>query len=358
MLGCRINRIREIVRREELDAVLLLGLANIRYCCGFTGTDGALLVTRDRVVFLTDSRYTAQAESEVGADEIRQYRAKVAGVVQCIVELGVLRVGFEAGVVTVAMHQKFQSEGSLCSFIALGDQLNVLREVKDDAELVSLEHAAQLNADAFEAVLPLIVPGVSEQEIAFELECALRRLGGEDKAFDLIVASGERGALPHGVATDKLIQVGELVTIDFGTRCKGYHSDETVTVAIGDISEELRQIYDVVLEAHDLALEALTPSVKASEIDAIARQYIEQKGFGAYFGHGLGHGVGLEVHETPTLSPRSEAFLTTGMVFTIEPGIYIPDVGGVRIEDTVVMTVDGYRRLTKIPKAFRRIDTI
>ena len=355
---CRINRIREILRREKLDAVLLLSSANIRYCCGFTGTDGALLITGDRVVFLTDSRYTSQAELEVDADEIRQYQTKVTGVVGCIAELGVLRVGFESDFVTVALHQKILSEGSSYSFVALGEQLNAVRQVKDDAEIASLEYAAQLNAEAFEAVLPLIVPGVTEQQVSFELECALRRLGGEDKAFDLIVASGERGALPHGVATDKQIQAGELVTIDFGTRYQGYHSDETVTVAVGEVSATLREIYDVVLEAHDLALDALMPSVKASEIDAIARQHIEQKGYGAYFGHGLGHGVGLEIHEMPTLSPRSEAFLTAGMVFTIEPGIYIPAVGGVRIEDTVVMTVDGYRRLTKIPKTFRQLDTI
>ena len=151
---------------------------------------------------------------------------------------------------------------------------------------------------------------------------------GEEKAFDLIVASGDRGALPHGVASDKKIESGDLVTIDFGTRYQRYHSDETVTVAVGEVSDELRTIYDVVLQAHDLALAALTPSVKASEIDAVARHYIEEKGYGKYFGHGLGHGVGLEIHEAPTVSPRSEAFLTTGMVFTIEPGIYIPGVGG------------------------------
>lgn len=149
-----------------------------------------------------------------------------------------------------------------------------------------------------------------------------------------------------------------MVTIDFGTRFRGYHSDETVTVAVGKVSQKLRDIHRIVLEAHDLALAALQPSVPAREIDALARQHIKQQGYGDYFGHGLGHGVGLEIHEMPTLSPRSEAYLTAGMVFTIEPGIYIPDVGGVRIEDTVVMTVDGYRRLTKIPKMFRQLGPI
>jgi len=180
-------------------------------------------------------------------------------------------------------------------------------------------------------------------------------LGGEDKAFDIIVASGVRGALPHGIASDKKIECGELVTIDFGTRCNGYYSDETVTFGVGDVSDQLRTIFDVVLRAHDLALDSLEIAVAAKEVDRVARDYIHQQGFGEYFGHGLGHGVGLEVHESPTLSPRSEAQLGAGMVFTIEPGIYIPDVGGVRIEDTVLLSMDGYRCLTQCQKSYQSI---
>jgi Xaa-Pro aminopeptidase len=355
MLEYRIDRLRAIMHREELNAVVFFNPVNIRYFCGFTGTDGVLLVTRDKTVFLTDSRYTAQAEAQVVANVKKQYTLKVDGLVDELVACAVSRVGIEADFVTVALHQKLLDKHSSFSLVALDDPLREVRQVKDDAEISCLEKAAQLNKQAFESVLPMIKPGVSEQQIALELECFLRRAGGEDKAFELIVASGQRGALPHGVASDKKIATGELVTIDFGTRFCGYHSDETVTVAVGDVSTELRNIYDVVLEAHDRALAALSPSGKAREIDAVARQYIEQMGYGEYFGHGLGHGVGLEIHEAPTISPRSEAFLTAGMVFTIEPGIYIPGVGGVRIEDTVVMTVDGYRCLTQIPKTFRQV---
>ena len=355
MLEYRIDRLREIMHREDVDAVIFFNPVNLLYFCGFTGTDGVLLVTREQSYFLTDSRYVAQAEAQVSAGFKRQYSQKVEGVIEALTECAVKRVGFEADFVTVSFHQKLLNQASSFDLVALDTPLGLFRQVKDDAEIRCLEKAAQLNKQAFDAVVPLIKPGVTEREIALELECFLRRAGGEEKAFDLIVASGDRGALPHGVASDKKIESGDLVTIDFGTRYQRYHSDETVTVAVGEVSDELRTIYDIVLQAHDLALAALTPSVKASEIDAVARQYIEEKGYGKYFGHGLGHGVGLEIHEAPTVSPRSEAFLTTGMVFTIEPGIYIPGVGGVRIEDTVVMTVDGYRCLTQIPKSYRQV---
>ena len=355
MLEYRIDRLRELMHREDVDAIVFFNPLNLRYFCGFTGTDGVLLVTREQSYFLTDSRYTAQAEAQVSAGYRRQYSQKVEGVIEALAECAVTRVGFEADFVTVSFHHKLLKQASEFELIPLDTPLGEFRQVKDDAEIRCLEKAAQLNKQAFDAVLPLIKPGITEQEIALELECFLRRAGGEEKAFDLIVASGDRGALPHGVASDKKIVAGDLVTIDFGTRYDGYHSDETVTVAVGDVSEELRTIYDIVLQAHDQALAALSPSVRASEIDAVARQYIEKRGYGKFFGHGLGHGVGLEIHEAPTLSPRSEAFLTAGMVFTIEPGIYVPGVGGVRIEDTVLMTVDGYRCLTQIPKKYRQV---
>jgi Xaa-Pro aminopeptidase len=189
-----------------------------------------------------------------------------------------------------------------------------------------------------------------EAELALQLEFEMRRRGAEGRAFDFIVASGVRGAMPHGRASDKLMQAGELVTIDFGAVLDGYHSDETVTVAVGAISERQHKVYDTVLEAHDRAIAAVRPGITCKELDSIARSYIAEQGFGDYFGHGLGHGVGLEIHEKPVLSPRSDVVVEEGMVFTIEPGIYIPGFGGVRIEDTVVVTADGCRLLTTVPK--------
>jgi Xaa-Pro aminopeptidase len=355
MLECRINRLRAILQRESLDAILLLGPVNLRYFCGFSGTDGALIVTSNQAVFLTDSRYTAQAGVEVQADAVREYREKIAGIHAGLAEAEASRIGFDSKVVSVHLFEQLQKGKDEYTFQPVNEALSSIRHIKDESEIALLEEAAHLNSVAFKEVLPLIRPGVSEREIAIELEFALRRLGGEDRAFDYIVASGDRGALPHGVASNRKINRGELVTIDFGTRVNGYYSDETVTLGVGEVPASLRKVYDVVLRAQQLALEALEVSVPAKEVDRVARQYIEDQGYGKYFGHGLGHGVGLEVHEGPTLSPRSDALLSAGMVFTIEPGIYIPGVGGVRIEDTVLMTVDGYRRLTQCPKQYYEV---
>jgi Xaa-Pro aminopeptidase len=195
-----------------------------------------------------------------------------------------------------------------------------------------------------------IRPGITERALALELEILMRRAGADGMAFDFIVASGDRGALPHGVASNRVLQKGELVTVDFGVCCSGYHSDETVTLAIGCADDRQREVFAVVKEAHDLALQEVRPGIACSELDAIARQSIERHGLGEFFRHGLGHGVGLEIHEKPTISGRSGQIVSEGMVFTIEPGIYIPGWGGVRIEDTVVVTADGCRLLTQVSK--------
>ena len=349
--------IQDILISENLDALLIFGLPNIRYLSGFTGTDGVLLIRADESVFLTDSRYLAQAEKEVGTDHIRCYENKLQAVADELSTSGSQRIGFDADVVSVSLHEELTgiADDSL-EWCPLNTQLQALRGVKATDELSSLKAAANLNCQAFEAVIPLIKPGVVEREIALELEFALKRLGGESNAFDFIVASGIRGALPHGVASDKELQSGELVTIDFGTRVDGYHSDETVTLAIGDIDRKLRQIFDIVLEAHDSALAAIQPGMAICDLDAVAREFIFSKGYGEYFGHSLGHGVGLEVHEYPAISSHSDQYLVEGMVITIEPGIYIPGMGGVRIEDTVVITVDGFEALTSIPKQFKQLD--
>ena len=205
-------------------------------------------------------------------------------------------------------------------------------------------------SEALLETLDRIRPGATEREIALDLEFAMRRRGVDKTSFDFIVASGVRGALPHGKASDKVIGQGELVTIDFGAIYTGYNSDETVTVAVGKPDLRQQEIYGIVKDAHDCALEAVKPGLSFKELDARARNYIEGKGYGKYFGHGLGHGVGLEVHEKPVVSSRGEGAVVEGMVFTIEPGIYIPDWGGVRIEDTVLVESDGCRLLTKVPK--------
>ncbi len=356
MIGSRGDSIRQLMLAEGVDALVLLGLPNIRYLCGFSGTDGVLIVAADKSLFLTDSRYASQAKNQVCADQIICYKNKFTRLIEELTQNQMKRVGFDADVMSVATFNELQTLASdSIEWYPISEKLRSLRTIKSTEELQLLRQAASLNLDAFAEILPLIKPGVSERQIALELEFALKRRGGEVTAFDFIVASGERGALPHGVASEKLLQKGELVTIDFGTRVAGYHSDETVTLAIGKIDGNLRQIFDIVLKAHDLALEAIQPGMLICELDAVARDYIAGQGYAEYFGHGLGHGVGLEVHEYPAVSAKNLEPLQEGMVVTIEPGVYIPGTGGVRIEDTVVVTADGYAALTAIPKQFKQL---
>ncbi len=351
----RSQKAVDLLAKLDLDALVICQPENIRYLCGFSGSDGVLIVFPDQLVFLTDSRYTTQSNEEVTADLICEYKVKVDGVVEQLSTNSVARIGFESALSFGLVHE-FKIKGHKAwQWLHLNDELQSLRLHKSADEVDLLVSAAKLNVAGFAEISDMIRPGVRESDVALALEFALRKLGAEAKAFDIIVASGLRGALPHGVASAKVLSEGELVTIDFGCRMSGYHSDETVTFAIGDVSPQLRTIFDTVLEAHDRALSAVRPGISLSALDRIARDHISACGFSDYFGHGLGHGVGLEVHEAPSVSPRSKMIAEAGMVFTIEPGIYIPTVGGVRIEDTVLVTDNSHQTLTKIPKTFRNI---
>ncbi len=351
----RLGQLHSVLESHRLDACLLLSLPNMRWLCGFTGTDGALLVTRDQTLFLTDSRYATQAEEQVTADRVVVYRQKLEGIADILGETGVKRCGFEAGAMTFSQWRKLSDRlEPVCELVGLEDDLERLRAVKSADEVAGLRAVAALHREAFSAIEKMLRPGVREKDIALELELALRRLGAEEKSFDFIVASGPRGAMPHGVASDRCLQAGELVTIDFGARMAGWCSDETLTVAVGEISSELRRIYDIVLAAHDAAMEAVLPGMSLKALDAVARDLIVEAGYGDHFGHGLGHGVGLEIHEYPAVSPRAEKCVEEGMVITIEPGIYVPGLGGCRLEDTVLVTSNGAEPLTVLPKSFKR----
>ena len=350
MLKDRIFSARACLESYSLDALLVTSLQSIRYLTGFSGSDGILLLTNDSGCFLTDSRYTTQAQSEVSAFPVTEYRIKLDAVVEWLGQHSIKRVGFVASQLTVAVYNELTCKLPEVEFVALKDEISDIRAVKDRDELVLLERAAVLASASLEEILPLVRPGVLERELALELEIAMRRRGADDKAFDFIVASGERGALPHGRASEKVISSGEMVTFDFGALCNGYNSDETVTVAVGKQDPRLLDVYTIVKEAHDRAIDAVRPGIPLKELDRVARSFIAERGYGPYFGHGLGHGVGLEVHERPLLSFRSEDKAEVGMVFTVEPGVYIPGLGGVRIEDTVVVENDGCRLLTKFPK--------
>lgn len=350
MHEARLEAAASLLATQGADSLLVLGLTNIRYLAGFSGSDGALLLTAGCWTLLCDSRYTLQAGAEADCCAVVEYRVKTEGIAKLIADAGCKRLAFDAEKVTVSFFNTLAAALPDIELLPLGDELDQLRAVKSATEIAAVEYSAGLASAAFRALLPLIRPGVSERFLAVELEMLMKRLGADDKAFDFIVAAGERGALPHGRPSDRLLQSGELVTFDFGACCAGYNSDETVTVAVGQPDVRLLAIYRVVKEAHDLAIAAVQPGADCSAIDAIARRHIEIRGYDEYFGHGLGHGVGLEVHEKPVVSSRSKQQLQEGMIITIEPGIYVPGLGGVRIEDLLTVTADGCRLLSSVDK--------
>jgi Xaa-Pro aminopeptidase len=351
MLQDRILRARDLMGRLHLDALLVTSPPNIRYLSGFTGSEGVLILTHDANWLLVDGRYITQAQEQAPLSEALCYKQKGKAVCTILQDCAVKTCGFESERMSVAVHGSLHSGLKAIELVPLAAELDDLRQLKDPAEIEQLAATAALASQALLQIVSTMVPGQTERELALALEFAMKRAGAEGIAFDFIVASGERGALPHGRASDKTIQRGELVTVDFGAVCNGYHSDETVTVAVGSTDARQREIYGVVKEAHDLALSAVRPGVTLAGLDVIARDHIAGKGYGEYFGHGLGHGVGLEIHENPVLNSQSRAIAQEGMVFTVEPGIYIPGWGGIRIEDTVVVTADGCHLLTKVDKS-------
>lgn len=350
MLKNRRAKLERFFNSYDVDAILLTNLLNIRYLCGFSGSEGALLLTRDTGWFLCDSRYTEQAAKEVVDVEVFQFESKLGSVSELIEEKQLKRIGFESGSTTVADFKAITEKLSGSELVAIDPDFDQIRSCKDLNEIAKLSSVAAIASSSLMAVLPLLKAGITENDFARELEFEMRRRGADGRAFDFIVASGERGAMPHGRASDKAIAVGDLVTIDFGALKDGYYSDETVTVVIGQPDERQEEIYKIVKDAHDLAIAEVRPGITGRELDSVARDYIRGKGYGNYFGHGLGHGVGLEIHEKPTISPRSDTIIEAGMVFTIEPGIYIPGFGGVRIEDTLQVTDTGYQLITQCPK--------
>ena len=350
MLKNRRSRLKPFFEDNALDAILFTNLTNIRYLCGFSGSDGVLLLTRGEAWFLCDSRYTTQASAEVGDAEIREYAAKYEAICSLISDKGIRRFGFEASHMLVSDFRQLTERLPGSELVGIGETLDAIRSRKDPGEIELLGRVAALASDSLQSVLTFIRPGLRESDLALELEIEMRRRGADGRAFDFIVASGVRGAMPHGKASDKLLRAGELVNIDFGAVKDGYHSDETVTVALGRPDEQGCEIHEIVRQAHDRAIAAVRPGMSCRDLDAIARDYIREQGYERCFGHGLGHGVGLDIHEKPVVSPRSETIIEEGMVFTIEPGIYVPGFGGVRIEDTVVVTADGCRLLTQAPK--------
>ena len=342
------------LERSGLDAVLLTEEANRFYATGFhsAGTDGAALVTRTKHFYLTDSRYTEAAGRAVQGAELREVvtgRGYLVQFREIMQELGLQKVGFDDAYMTVQDYERYRKELP-CELVPASKLLTELRRSKDAEELETMIAAQRIAERALEQIVREIRPGVAEREIAARLQYLMLHFGAENMSFDPIVVSGANGSQPHGVPGDKLIQDGEFVTMDFGCIYHGYCSDMTRTVAVGHVTEEMRRVYQTVLDAQKAGIAVAKAGLTGKEVDGAARAVIEKAGYGKYFGHSFGHGVGVEIHEAPNASPLNETPLPVGAVISAEPGIYIPGKLGVRIEDVIVLTETGCRDITNAPK--------
>ncbi len=355
----RLQRLRHALAEcEETDNLLIASAENRRYMSGFTGSAGALLITPDEQYIIVDSRYTQQAADqspEFSRVDVTENLRETLGEFLCDLDPGA--VGFEAGHTTYEEYSKMREEIAAVEWVPTEGIVEDLRQVKEAAEIQTIRAAAEIADASFQEILPSVAPGRVEEDIALDFEFCMRRRGAEGLAFPLIIASGVRSSMPHGQASGKEIEEGDFITFDYGSRRGGYCSDATRTVVVGEVDERQSEVYCVVQRAQRAAVEAIEPGKTGAEIDRVARDIIDDAGYGEYFGHGLGHGVGLAVHERPSLSRRRGTTpLEPGMVVTVEPGIYIPDWGGVRIEDLVVVTEDGSETLTGVDKELVVID--
>jgi Xaa-Pro aminopeptidase len=352
ILSERVSRIRSGFPGFRIDAILFLDMRNIRYLTGFTGSDGALLMGRDKQVLLVDGRYTNQAKKELKDVEIFEYREKIDGIETVLTGSGLKAIGFESAAMNVHTYLKLKQKMKGMTLKPMSGEISAIRTIKDETEIIRMRKASEIIFQAMTSVRELIKPGVREKDIALELEFKMGRYGAEQNAFPTIVASGVNSSLPHAKPGSRRIERGDVVMIDCGAVFEGYHSDETWTFVIGNGEDRQKEVYAVVKEAHDRALEAVRPGVLCMEIDHVARSFIADNALGKYFPHGTGHGVGLDVHEAPRIAINSDHILETGMVVTIEPGVYIPNLWGIRIEDMVLVKEDGCEVLTRMPKGF------
>ena len=355
-MNYRLENLRNKLEEKALDAILISAPENRRYISGFTGSAGYLVVSRERAVLATDFRYVEQAGNQSPDFEVTKVGSDWAWLMEQLGATGVKKLGFEGHQMTVATYQQItkaleeQSSEDRPNFVSTTGIVENLRSVKDAEELALLQKAIDVADAAMEAVSPNIQPGETEREVAWKLEKAMRELGADSLSFDTIVAAGPNGAMPHHMPTDMAIQPGEPIVIDMGAKVGGYCSDITRTVCIGDQDETFRKVYDIVLGAQLTAIATVQAGMNGGDADDLSRSVIAEAGYGENFGHSLGHGVGLVIHEHPRVSPKAENTLEKGMVFTVEPGIYLSGWGGVRIEDVVILQDAGARVLSKARK--------
>ena len=353
----RLKRFRDKIEREnkEIEWLLVINLKNLNYLSGFNGEGFALIGTGGKNYLLTDSRFTEQAQKEspdyeILTDEPKKKNARILALKKIIAKNKIKKIAFEGSNLSYADFKKYSKSFNSIKFFPTENLIEQIRMVKDKEEIIKMKKAAQIATESLKDVFEMIEPGIKELDIASELAYTMRKKGAQKEAFETIVVSGERSSLPHGKPSEKKIDEGELITIDMGANYQNYNSDITRTIIMGKENQKQKEIYSIVFEAQKAALNFLKPGVKCKEVDSVARDIITKKGYGKYFGHGLGHGVGLDIHELPRVSFSDNTVLLPGMVITIEPGIYLPEVGGVRIEDSVLITEESYEILTWFPK--------
>ena len=337
--------------RLRLDALLVTHLPNVRYLCGFTGSAGVLALAGQRAALFTDGRYTAQARREaVGVRVIISQGPAATAALQWLHTQRAQVVGFEAERLSVAARNALAATSRRQRLRPTAGVIERARMIKEPGEVMLIREAVRLGSRLFPRVLRAIRPGVPETAVAASLEYAARRAGAEGMSFSTIVAAGARSALPHGVASSQVVPSKGFVLLDFGVILAGYCSDMSRTVYLGTLPARAREMYQAVREAQQAAVAAVRPQVAAGDVDAAARRVLKSAGYGRYFTHSTGHGVGLEIHEPPRLGKGQKELLQPGMVITIEPGVYVPGYGGVRIEDMVLVTPNGCEVLTPTPK--------
>ncbi|MBT3352069.1 MAG: aminopeptidase P family protein [Nitrospinaceae bacterium] len=344
----RLKALRRKMRREGVSALAVTDLRNLRYLTGFTGTAGGCFVTERSAVFITDFRYRSQVSRQVDkAFKFSEHNHPIIGIAAEAKKSRVKTLGFEESALTYNLYSRLKKEVRGVRLVPVQGLVEGLRLLKDKKEVRLLRRGAKLNKEALSEAALMMGPGVTELEVSLALEVAMRERGASGPAFDFIVASGTRGALPHGVASSRSLRRGDLITIDYGAVVEGYHADTTRVFSLGEPSKKAQRIYDIVLKAQMAAVDTVGPNVKCGDVDEAARRVIREEGFGKFFGHGTGHGVGLDIHEGPRLGPGVEERLKPGMMVTIEPGIYLPGWSGVRIEDMVLVTERGKEVLTR-----------
>ena len=353
MDGKKLNTIQSILRSEKAGAMLITDPYHLRFLSGFRGGEGMLYLSHEQQVLITDSRYTEAAgkESDLTVIEENAAHRRTQILQECMEQDEVTCVAYEDEDLRCSAFAKLKKElPAVTEWVPLGRQIQAMRQIKTEEELLYLEKAESIGDAAFSDILGILKPGMSEKEIAAELEYSMKKHGADGLSFSTIVASGLHSSMPHAIPTDRQIEAGDFITMDFGCTYEGYCSDMTRTVVAGKADDRQKEIYSIVLRAQQNCLDHLRAGMSGRDADGYAREIISDAGYGKYFGHGTGHSVGLYIHEEPRLSPLDRTVLRENMIETVEPGIYIPGFGGVRIEDMVVITKEGHRNLTHSPK--------